>query len=261
LPVIRFKNIKELGVDYGFYRIFNEAVEKSYFANQEQFVNSAEENENRVYPHLKATPDRFRGQIITVKGTLKVVRKEDTPRLVANRLGKEIPWIYTGWIIGPTKGAPPFAVVFLDMPLELQAEKNLEKLDLDVTFHGYFLGLVSFPADKEVRGKTRDVPHPYLVGKTLKVHPREKKDDVVPPVEKATTPQSYYILAWTVGSIVAVALLVALLNTWFRSGDRRIQSRLADVRERAHPFNLEPADEAAPPDKAEDVKPTEPPPL
>jgi hypothetical protein len=50
-----------------------------------------------------------------------------------------------------------------------------------------------------------------------------------------------------VGGIVGVAILVALLNAWFRRGDRAVQSKLAEMRNRQQPFDLEPADESETP--------------
>jgi hypothetical protein len=257
LPTLRFKELQELGPDLPFYMLFCEAIEKTYFAHQDQFVNSAEENKNRHYAQLNATPDRYRGQVITAKGKLKVVREEDTPRLVTQRMKKDAPrHIYTGWITGPQKNLPPYTIVFLDLPVEVPQPSD--KLDLDVTFQGYFLGMVSFPSGKEVKGKKQEMYSPYLVGKTFVVNPPEKIDVVVPPpVEKDETSNSYYIIIWTVTGIVSVALLVAVLNVWFGRGDRAVRSRLAEMRDRQQPFSLEPADETPAPE--EGIKPADPP--
>ena len=58
------------------------------------------------------------------------------------------------------------------------------------------------------------------------------------------TRQTKYTLYVTVYLIVIVAILGVLLNVWLRRGDRKIQSKLADVRDRHQPFNIEPAEEA-----------------
>lgn len=256
LPRILYEDVRKLGPDQGFYELLNQAVENAYRWDLDLFKNSAEPHEHVVFAHLKATPAKYRGKVITVKGKVGQIRKDDTPRLAANRLGPELPHIYYAWITGP-KGSSPYAVLFTELPPEVT--KADEKLDLDVTFHGYFLAMVAFPPDKEVKGKSKDIICPYLIGKTLIVHPSdEKRQDNKPqqPDEKDTTPTSAYIIAWTIGSFVVVALLVGVLNVWLRRGDRRTQSQLAEVRDRLHPFNVEPAEEPSPP-LARPISPTD----
>ena len=137
-------------------------------------------------------------------------------------------------------------MVFTDLPENVSYK---DKLDMTVTFYGYFLGFVTFPGD--VKKHEKDVIAPYFVGKTLEVN-----RVVTPPQD---TSYSYYLIIGAVGIITAILGLTVLLNFWFRRGDRQIESRLADVRDKHHPFTLEPeAPEATP--IAEPVKPNETPP-
>jgi hypothetical protein len=227
--------VKPGSPDWGWYRAFNEALRRADEADLDMFKKAAKENEDVVYSHLKATPGRYRGKIITITGKLSVIRREDPPRFVPDSIDR----IYTGYITGPTPGAPPYAIAFTQLPDDV--EKPSEELNLEVTFHGYFLSLVTFPA--ETGSKTqKKVISPYLVGKTLIVKPKR---------ETATEgPYSFYLIVGIVGGFVIVALLVAAMNIWFRRGDRRIRSQLAAMREKNRPFHLEPT-EAEPEPAAE----------
>jgi hypothetical protein len=219
--------VKPGSPDWGWYRAFNDALRRADEADPDMFKKAAKENEDVVYSHLKATPGRYRGKIITITGKLTVIRREDPPRFVPDSIDR----IYTGYITGPTPGAPPYAVAFTQLPVEV--EKPSEKINLEVTFHGYFLSLVTFPPE-EGKKTQREVISPYLVGKTLIVNPPEEKTS-----EHAL---SFYIIVAIVGGFVLVAILVAAMNIWFRRGDRKIQSQLAAMREKNHPFSLEPAE-------------------
>ena len=131
--------------------------------------------------------------------------------------------------------------MFTDLPPEIAQES--ENLDVPITFYGYFLGFINYPPDQA--SKQRGMMSPYLVGKTVIVQPAEQKNaEVAPPAPDGDElPVSAILIAWTLGGIVAVALFVGALNVWLRRGDRNIQSRIADMRARQQPFNLEPADE------------------
>ena len=213
--------------DWGWYKAFNYALRRADEADMEMFKKGAENYKDVVYSHLKAAPEKYRGKIITITGNLSVIRREDPPRQVPENIER----IYTGYVNGPTKGAPPFAIAFTELPQNVEPSENL---NLDVTFHGYFLSLVRFPPDKKEGKKQEDIISPYLVGKTLIVKPTKEKG-------ATEGPHSFYLIVGIVGGFVIVALLVAAMNIWLRRGDRRIQSQLAALRDKNRPFNLEPA--------------------
>jgi len=162
------------------------------------------------------------------------VREEAAPRFV----GPDLKNIYTCYIYSGTPGVAPYAAAFTELPDEINdlPPHKWDEPNLEVTFHGYFLSLVRFPVEK---GKTSrdDTISPYLVGRSLTVHGKMKTP---PPTEEGS--YSYPIILSAVGGIVAVLVLGALLNVWLRRGDRRIQSRLAQVRDKHNPFNVEPAE-------------------
>ena len=146
--------------------------------------------------------------------------------------------VYYAYIEGPTKGSAPYAVVFTELPDKLKVG---EVQAATVTMHGYFLGLIRFQADKEKRDVQRDVISPYLVGKTLVV------DRVETPKKAEDESTSYALIVTVLGCFVAMAVFGAVALVLLRRGDRKIQSKLAEVRDKHSPFNLEPDDSAGAP--------------
>ena len=220
--------------DLGIYGALCQALLYADRASPDMFERSAEENKHVVYADLKANSSRYRGKVISVKGTLLVIRKKEAPRYIKNHLKD----IYYGYIVGPTKGVPPVAVVFTELPAGLDVS---EKVDMPVTLNGYYLGLNRFQADKENRGWQKDVISPYVVGKTMIVHAKP------PPPPAVEESYSYPLIVSSLGVIVAIGFFVIGLNLWFRRGDKKTQSQLADLRDRQQPFSLEPAEGSAKP--------------
>ncbi len=218
------------GADWGWYNAFNDALRRCQDTDLDLLKKSAEEHKHVVYADLKNAAAQHRGKIITVTGRLSVLRETPAPRFIRDKN------IYTGYIIGPTPGAPPFAFAVTELP---DGVKLSERLDIPVTMHGYFLSLVRFPHDKKGATKEDDIISPYLVGKTFVVNTPPKA------AEEENTPGTYVLVMSALGGIVGVAVLVAALNIWLRRGDRRIQAQLKELREKAVPFNLEPDEPAA----------------
>jgi hypothetical protein len=255
LPTIRYKELKELGRDLGFYMLLNEAIDRVYWSDEEQFVNSAEETKDVVYPHLAATPERYRGKVVTVKGKLEVIRKVDTPRRAAQWYGAELPQIYTGYVTNPNKGIPPYTIVFTDLPAGVEPSEDAK---LQVTFHGYFLALVKFPI-KQPSGRVKELVMPYMVGKTFTIdRGMDKKGDVAAPEEEPRGFLSAPFIATAVGAFALIGVLMAFLNFWLRRGDKKVEDRLAEVMHRQRPFSMEHVDE--PPPLPADGAHSEPPP-
>jgi hypothetical protein len=230
MPDLRAKELIDLKVpDRGLYLAYINALRRSHAATAEMFQASAAENENVAYTHLAADPKFYRGKVIRVKGTLKMLRVVDAPPMVfADGISK----IYTGWIIGPTKGAPPFAIVLTQLPKGLQVS---ETLNAKVAFQGYFLSNVLFPADKERGNTQKDIVCPWLIGKTLIVA------DNTPATKELIrdTANSYEIAGYTVGTILVLAILIGLLNLYFRRSDAATQKKLAELRDKHQPFSLD----------------------
>lgn len=180
------------------------------------FAKSAQDNEHVTFTHLWQTPGKFRGQVIPIKGRLLRVRKMEA----LMRVKKEgTPFVYEGWIAGPTKHTNPFAVIFTELPESL---KPAEEMDRPVTFYGYFLIKVRYTAAKDVRQT------PLLVGHSLVLEP-------LPPTpvnEQPYLPFSKYVLYAVIGGLIVLTVLFFILNLWFRRGDAQVNARLAEVRDR-----------------------------
>jgi hypothetical protein len=211
--------------DQGFYRAFLEALRRSRWATGEMMENSGTANSAVTHANLAAVPARYRGEVINVKGKITLIRRNNPP--LEFTLEDRIPDIYYTFIITDTPKAPPFVAVFSELPKELTVSENLFR---GVSFDGYFLGLVKFPASKDPT-LTKDLICPYLVGKTLIVQPAPKREEVS---------YSAGLILWSLGGIVAIVFFGAGLMLWFRRGDQRVQSELQAVRDKHQPFNLEP---------------------
>ena len=230
MPNVERKELKELSCpDWGMYLALLHALERSDSATLDMFKKSAAANDHVGYADLHERPAQYRGRVIPVKGRITRVRKVEAPR----HLSVEIQFVYSTAIQGPFKNEPPFVVVFTELPAGVSYK---DKLDMEVTFFGYFLGNVLFTGD--AKNKEKDVVAPYLVGKTLIV------DSIAPPPD--TESYAGNIIVWTVGGFVCVFIAAVLLNFWFRRGDRRIEAQLAQVRDKHRPFNVEPADPEPP---------------
>lgn len=243
LPNLNFKALDELkGSDAGIYLALNQAITRASRATLDMFERSGDENKHVNFANLNKNSPEYRGKVLRIQGKLIVIRKEHAPRIAKN---DGVDFIYTAYIEGPTRGAPPYTVVFTELPDGLQPSDRQSAL---VTLDGYYLGLIRFQPDEANRKTEKDVISPYLVGKTLVVNEKnavEKK----PPEES----HSYYLVMGGLGGFVLVCVCGAMALLWFRRGDRQVQSQLREVRDKNLPFSLESDEIAEPrPSRSED---------
>lgn len=213
--------------DFNWYKAYVLALAQTHTTEEQRFKNSAFNFRNVSYTDLLARPPQFRGKVITVKGKLAVVRKEPAPRQ-SRRFVADLPSIYNGWIIPETRGAPPFVVVMTELPPEVEVS---EKAQAEVTFLGYFLSFVQFPAEPGF-GKTEKHRNcPYLVGKIIEAKDLPKESG------SPQAPFSYYLVVTVLGGILVFSLLMVVLNIWLRRHDARVQEKLTEVRHQTNPFS------------------------
>ena len=238
-PVLTDRHHSALrGPDKAIYHTLNRAIELSHRATPEMFENSAAEHKDVTYTDLASMPKRYRGKVVTIKGKMPVLRKVEAPRLVYD--ADFITHCYLGWVIGPTKGAPPYCVLFTELPKDVKGPS--EEFNRDVTFQGYFIAHVRFPADKE-RGVTeKDMVAPYLVGKTITVHGKAA-------AAPERVEQSFDLVVYAVVGIGALLTALIVLNIWLRRGDAKTQEQLERVRAKNTLLNLEPSE----PDDAQEA--------
>ncbi len=238
LPDMRAKELRELkDWDRAIYFALSQALRRADQATQDMFERSAADNSRILYADLNKQPRDHRGKVVSVKGELIAIREIDPPRPVSGQLRM----IYAAFIRGPTRGAPPYTVLFTELPAGLEVGEQQAAV---VTMHGYFLGLIRFQADKENRDQQKDVISPYLVGKTLVVNSKV-------PEKPAAEAHSYWLIITGLGAFVLMAAFGAVALLWLKRGDRKIQSQLADMRDKHAPFKLEPSEEAAAPPNPE----------
>ncbi len=169
--------------------------------------------EHVTFGHLYDQPELYWGKIITLPGKLVRVSKEPT---FPSAKKKGVPHYYTGHMFSATKGAHAVGLAFAHLPVGVKIAENLRP-ELQVTFHGYFLGLVKY---RGADGKDRVTP--LLVGRMVR-----------PAVPLAQTSPwarlGSLVLYGILGTLTVVVLLVVGLNLWFRKGDREVRDRLARI--------------------------------
>ena len=200
--------------DRAMINAYNEAVINAFRYPLESFKNSDQDHEHLKFAHLWNEPDLHRGKVITVKGRLARVRKYEAPS-AAQEAG--VKYLYEGWLFGETKGSHPFAIIFTVFPEGLPIA---EKMDKGVTFYGYFLTRYKYRAQKG------DVETPLLIGPTVipSAQAAASGDDVTP----------FPVFALIGVGIVLTGIVTGMfvISWWFRRGDSKIQSQLADLQNR-----------------------------
>ncbi len=190
------------------YKIWMEAIVNAFNTPPDAFAKSAEENSHVTFAHLYNNPALYRGKVIPITGRLARLRKYEASW--ATKAG--IPYVYEGWIFGPTQGSNPFQVIFPILPEGL---KEAEKMDVQVSFNGYFLKKLKYPA----ADGSRYLETPVLIGPTLTLLQK-------PPATAETTSLPLAALAGLIALIVAVTIGLVLISWYFRSGDKVLQKRL-----------------------------------
>lgn len=199
--------------DRAMINAYNEALINSFRYPLEAFKKSAKDHEHLKFAHLWNEPDRHRGKVITVTGRLARVRKYEAPS-AAQEAG--VKYLYEGWLFGETKGSHPFAIVFAVLPEGLPIA---EKMDKGVTFYGYFLTRYKYRAQKG------DVETPLLIGPTVVLSTAAASRDEI-------TPFPVFALIGVGIVLTGIVTGMIIISWWFRRGDSKIQSQLADLHHR-----------------------------
>jgi len=211
-PDVRGKTDDDLRKDQRAYvHVFSQAI---VFANEvpaDVFAKSATDNEHVTFAHLWRDSERYRGKVIPINGRLVRLRKLDAPK---EALARGVPFVYEGWIQGPTRDSYPFWVIFPILPEGL---KEAEKMDREVSFNGYFLVKMTYKA-----ANSKSLQTPLLVGPTVLL----KDTPIAVPV---SSPISLSVIAVVLGVVTCAAASVVLLSWYFRRGDRALQERLEQL--------------------------------
>jgi hypothetical protein len=169
-----------------------------------------------TYRHLFEEPKKYRGEVVFLRGKLKRLIRYDAPQHLREA---GFPDLYEGWIFDEVYGANPFCVLFTELPRDVPVG---EKLDLEVSFAGYFYKKYRYRAgDNFKANERRDAP--LLIGRTL-----VRLTPAAPAGEEENWGKG--LVPLFLGLIIATAGFVLVLALWFRHNDRRVQRRLAGVR-------------------------------
>jgi hypothetical protein len=194
-------------------------------------------NPKVTYMHLMEQPDRYRGEIVPMAGTLRQVRELPAPRGVWNdgiRVIYEVlidSGVYYAYPVNPRTGkqetemrAMAWYVVLTELPPGVQVG---DKLDVSVTCDAYFYKLFFIDKNpKQVVGRPREKPRqpvPLLIGRSL-------------VVRKAASDELTVGLGWgspvtmVITGLTVMAVFVAMIIFWFRRGDRSVQTRIRQAR-------------------------------
>jgi hypothetical protein len=199
------------------YDIYCQAIRHAALTPAEAFAKSAQDNSHVVWGDLFREPWKYRGQVIPVKGRLKMLRRRDPPLPDQD----VVKFLYEGWVFTDTPGSNPDCVILTELPGGM---KEGESITYKVEFDGYFLMRYRYLTS----GKGwRDTL--LFVAPTLRlVGPAARKggDDGGDIFHQL----SGTILTGMMIVIGATMLLVVGLGWWFRRGDRRFERHLSDVR-------------------------------
>jgi hypothetical protein len=211
--------------DMAIYLAYSDALAKAFHTPLDAFRKSAEDNRNVTFAQLWATPERYRGKVIPIKGRLVMLRRWDPP-IPAQQQG--VKDLYEGWIFGPTRRANPFSVVFPVLPAGLE---EAEQMNEEVTFYGYFLTKFKYRA-----GDGKDQVTPLLIGPTVVVDAKAARTE-------SETPFALIVLGLVLGGLLAMTVLFLVMSLWFRRGDARLRQTLHRIHEKHNPpsFLDEPA--------------------
>jgi hypothetical protein len=209
-PDLRGKADDEIRQDQlAYVKTLTQAIVFANEAPVDAFAKSAEANAHVTFGDLWAEPGLYRGKVIPITGRLARLRKKNAP-VEAQRKG--VSSVYEGWIFGPTRGSHPFWVLFTTLP---DGVNVAEKMNRQVTFNGYFLKKMPYPA----ADGSKLLQAPLLVGPTVTL--------VNEPLPPPSTSISAAVVACVVVVIAAVSIGLVVLSWYFHRGDQALKNRLA----------------------------------
>lgn len=174
-----------------------------------------------TYANLRMDPNRYRGAVVHLEGTLRYVRKFDAPFSLVN--DPEVKVLYEAWISGPEDrtNSNPYVVLLSELPKGITVDDHTKKIP--VTADAYFFKVLLY----EARGSDKREWHlaPMLIGRTMSVV--EEKAEPEDPILTFRN----MLLPVIVSSTFAVILVGLALLLFFRRGDQAVNARLRNTRD------------------------------
>jgi hypothetical protein len=220
-----------------YYMVTCQALIYSHLVHVDLFEKVGEDDEHRfiTFAHLWKQPNLYRGQVVPVRGRMIRLRRWEAPKLAQEN---GVKYFWEGWVVGPTKGVNPYCIVFVELPEGL---KEAEKMDQPVRFYGYYIKRFRYDAE-DAKRETH-----ILIGPTVIL---EKAPVIVPATEGIF---SRHVLIATGVGFFSITVIIAGLTLWFRRGDKKVQHRLASLRDK--PLELGSAETDPPPHEPRDADP------
>jgi hypothetical protein len=188
-----------------------EALVKAHQTSEQVFQQSV--TRGLTYPNLYHEPELHRGKVVHFEGRLRrLIRLEPPAETKLDGLKDQ----FEGWMFDPERyGANPVCVIFTDLPDGLEPG---DKLDVRVSFDGYFFKKYRYPAADGLRDA------PLLIGHTIILKQGSLKTDS----EEGGLFSGMMAITFlaVLGGVFFLAFLVTL---WYRRSDRLVQSRLLNA--------------------------------
>lgn len=193
-----------------------DALIKASRTSAEAFARSA--RRDLTYVNVFEEPRRFRGDVIHVRGRLRMLTRYDPPLMAAQAGVRDL---YEGWVFDERYPANPWCILLTELPAGITPG---DRVDYDVAFEGYFFKRYRYKSVDSVKANQfRDAP--LLIGRTLRL-----RQPVA--VTAAADNWSGYLLPAFLAVLALSAALTAGLTWWFRREDRKVQQRVLGLRDR-----------------------------
>jgi hypothetical protein len=184
----------------------------AHSTSAEIFANST--RRDITFAHLFQEPEKYRGEVVHYEGRMTRVRRFEPPRDIKSAY--DLPYYYEGWIFdAKVHGANPMCVIFTELAPGIEVKEKLEKT---VAFDGYFFKTWRYT------GGDHERISPILIGK----RPILKKPEET-AITNTTIAFSSEMITALLGMVTLVVTLVISLGVWYRRGDRRIKTRIAEA--------------------------------
>ncbi|MGF1580795.1 MAG: hypothetical protein ACFCD0_15645 [Gemmataceae bacterium] len=189
-----------------------EAITNAAFTPEVQFSRSAEDNDYLNWGTIFENPSRYRGKVISMKGTLRRLRKLPAPHQLVHR---GIPFVYEGWVFTNTYGANPVCVVLPRLPERVEVGEVIEH---EVAFNGYFLKRYKYFSGK---GWKRTL---HFVAPTFEVRPKPQDAGLSDLITKV------FMFLAVFGVITAVGL--GIVRIWYLVHDAKVRKRISRAKDK-----------------------------
>jgi hypothetical protein len=203
--------VRSANENYYEAQAYNYLLVKSHKASSDSLNKAA--RRDMTFAHLFEEPEKYRGEIVHLEGTLKRLRRFDAPSVAAK---DGVPQLYEGWIFTDSSFNNPCCVILSELHPDIHVG---EKVEIPVVFDGYFFKRYRY---KAVDGHWRDAP--LLIGKELRLSPSaaSSREDEAFTFAHLFLPAFLAVLCGTAG--LALGLL-----WWFRRGDRHVHAGLYHI--------------------------------